>query len=559
LAVYTQYLAHTDESRPLFKGHESGAERLLRRTAVRLTSSNRWLGAHTGACFLGILSLEIVLRCTLLAGTGFPLPSFHDEFSYLLAGDTYASGRLANPPLAHPEFFEAEHVLLTPTYASKYQPGQGLFLALGEGIAGHPFFGVLLSVALACATLYWALLAWTPPIWAIAGGLSAIGIFGVVSYWVDSYWGGAVAFLGTVLSLGAWGRIRRRQQVRFGGLLAAGGVLLLLSRPYESSLLMVVLFASAFASVASFKGRTGQPAPAQRSALALACYAAPVLAIYAGFQLYLDYRVTGNAFRLPYLEYARQYDVISQLRHVPLSAPKPSANQRVSDLHSGFEVDAHAAALRRSVWEDTFAIVKNTSPGLVLLTLFVAIAASFRDRETRVLLALLVLPALPLYFETFSTLHYLAPFLACLMLLLFQSLESLFDRSGWLGNGRYVLVAVCLLFALGYFVYWKRSMLQKLPVETYAQRQRRAIVQKLERLPGRQLVFVRYSPDYSIHDEWVYNRADLQGAKVIFAHDLSTERDENLLTEYPGRQALRLTLSPTEATLAPLAGAANPK
>ncbi len=495
----------------------------------------------------------------MLVGTGLPRPSFHDEFSYLLASDTYASGRLANPPLPHPEFFEAEHVLLTPRYASKYQPGQGLFLAFGQRVFGHPFFGVLLSVALGCATLYWALLAWTPSAWAVAGGLSAIAIFGVVNYWVDSYWGGAVAFLGAVLALGSWGRIRLHRQYRFGALLAAGGALLLLTRPFESSLLLVVLFSTAFASALSSKGQAGLPPSASRSALTLFRYAAPVLALYAGFQLYFNYRVTGNALRLPYLEYARQYDVISQLRYVPLSFPKPSANQRVSDLHNIFEVDAHKAALRRSALDDTWAILQNTSPGLVLLTLFVAVLASIRDRETRVLLALLVPPGLPLYFETFATPHYLAPFLACLLLLLFQSSSSLFKQSGWLRSGRYVLVAVCLLSALGYLFYWKRTVLYKLSVETYAQSQRLSIGRRLNQLPGRQLVFVRYSPDYSIHYEWVYNPADLQQAKVIFAHDLSTERDETLLAEYPGRQALRLTLSPTQATLASLAAAVNPK
>jgi hypothetical protein len=553
-------LGYTDESRPVLAGQTAATQHFGRRLANGLAASRSWLSAHPAACFLGIFALEIILRCALLVGTGFPQPSFHDEFSYLLASETYAAGRLANSPLPHPEFFETEHVLLAPTYASKYQPGQGLFLAFGLRVFGHPFFGALLSVALGCAALYWALLAWTPPAWAIAAGLSAIGIFGVVSYWVDSYWGGGVAFLGTVLALGAWGRIRLRRQYRFGALLAAGSALLLLTRPFESSLLLLALFLSAFASAFSNSGKVDtSPSGSRRGAFILLAYAAPVLALYSGFQLYFNYRVTGNAFRLPYLEYARQYDVISQLRHVPLSSPKPSSNQRVSDLHNGFEVDAHNAALRRSIWDDTWAILQNTSPGLVFLALFVATLASFRDPETRVLLALLVLPALPLYFETFATPHYLAPFLACLMLLLFQSSSSLFKRYEWLGRGRYALVALCLLFGLGYFVYWKRTVLHKLSDATYAQSQRRSIRQQLEQLPGRQLVFVRYSPGYSIHDEWVYNQADLQQAKVIFAHDLSTERDQTLLAEFPGRQVLRLTLSPAEARLAPLSTAANPK
>ncbi len=500
---------------------------------------------------MGILAVEVILRCSLLVGTGFPVPSYHDEFSYLLAGDTYAAGRLANPPLSHPEFFETDHVLVAPTYASKYQPGQGLFLGFGQRVFGHPFFGVLLSVGLACATLYWALLAWTPPVWATAAGLSTIGIFGLVSYWVDSYWGGGVAFLGTVLALGAWGRIRLRGQYRFGSLLALGSALLLLTRPYESSLLLLALFASAF-SGAVFAGREPGLRLSRSNVFTLFAYAAPVLALYAGFQLYFDYRVTGNAFRLPYLEYARQYDVISQLRYAALSSPKPSLNQRVSEIHNLFEVSSHQQALQRTVLDDTWLLLENSSPGLVLLTLCVALLASFRDHETRRLLVLLVLPALPLYFETFATPHYLAPFLGCLLLLLFQSLSSLFNQAEWLGDSRFAVAALCVLFGLGYLGYWKQTVLRKLSHETYAQRQRRSILAQLDKLPGNQLVFVKYSSDYSIHDEWVYNRADLAQAKVVFAHDLSTERDQILQAEFPDHQALRLSLTSAEATLSPL-------
>ncbi len=59
---------------------------------------------------------------------------------------------------------------------------------------------------------------------------------------------------------------------------------------------------------------------------------------------------------------------------------------------------------------------------------------------------------------------------------------------------------------------------------------------RLRQSHGNHLVLVRYTSDHETQDEWVYNGADIDGSKVIWARDMDVANNRDLIRYYGDRK-----------------------
>ncbi|MDR3754732.1 MAG: hypothetical protein P4K78_12975 [Terracidiphilus sp.] len=482
-------------------------------------------------------------RIFVLSHTGLPQPSIHDEFGYLLGGDTLAHGRLANPPHALAEFFESPHELVRPMYAMKYPPALSMFLALGQVIFGAPFYGVLLSNVFMLSAFCLMLWAWVP----LRAGMIAATFFALIlsptMYWTDSYYGGSVTAGAAAVILLAVGLYRQRPTLLAGALFAAGALLLFLTRPYEGGVFTLAV-------IAVFAGEIWRCR--RRAAFAVALV---VLAAGAAWTCCYNKAVTGKPFLLPYMEHQRQYDVAPVLWFLPL-APQPDYHQpRLAALHgnNGWEVARYRDANKWPWWQRPIVaalkMLWTLSLGLLLaltVTFLVPIAWSDPVFRKMAVIACVFLAALSL--ETFVSAHYTAASWPAAALLIALWTEHAWRRKIF-KSSLGVLLGAMLLLSFGAIAFRSAraqyALIRNGRALSYRDQwpyRRAAMMRSLSALDRPQLVIVRYpSLDWDEGQEWVYNGADFDRQRVVFAHDFGAEKDRALLNYYPDRTALLLT------------------
>jgi hypothetical protein len=87
--------------------------------------------------------------------------------------------------------------------------------------------------------------------------------------------------------------------------------------------------------------------------------------------------------------------------------------------------------------------------------------------------------------------------------------------------------------------------------------ERMALEAQLRSLPGPQLVLVRYSPNHDPLLDWVYNGADIDRQKVVWARDMGPETNEELLQYYSDRRVWLLEADDVPPRLLPYAEMPN--
>ena len=513
---------------------------------------------------LTIFLLALIARLAVLPIEPIPQPAVHDEYSYLLMADTFAHGRVTNP--THPMWvhFETFRVNQQPTYSSMYYPAQGLFLAFGQVVFGHPFWGVWLSVGLMCAAFCWALQGWMPPAWAFLGGILAIIRLGTFSYWANSYWGGAVATIGGALVLGALPRIKRTRRVRDALILGLGLSILGNSRPYES----VFYSAPILIALALFLLRSKTPAAYTRRVL-LPLGTVLVITFFA--MGYYFWRCTGSPFRPPYTVNVTAYEAAPLFPWQDMGKTPTYRYLVMERFYAGWPVQQYYEARHSPTAHLLAKLLKGglffVGPVLGLPWLFLGwilpYGMSLRQfgPKTGMLLAICFLTAvglsLPVYFEP----HYAATICCAFYALELQALRriSVWDRHGkQRGRSlvRYLITACILLLVIRGFA--GRLHLPELPdfLQTWSVSRtgnfaRAAILNSVARQPGQDLIITRYGPDHDPNLEWVYNGADIDGSKVVWARDMGEEQNLELIRYFKDRKVWVLEPDFTPPRLSP--------
>jgi hypothetical protein len=271
---------------------------------------------------------------------------------------------------------------------------------------------------------------------------------------------------------------------------------------------------------------------------------APVIAVMLPtvlFIAYYNWRLTGNPLLTAHQLYTQNY-LTSPIFF--WSRQKPLLHYNNLQIEEYFNV--FAPRYYRASWENFWklSIEKVCLWWKVFLwagavPILMAVPLLLRQRTGRWLLGTAIF-CLAGFFVVVSPLpHYAAPALCLFYLVLVQALRHLrLVRF----RGRRIGLAIARAAIVLLFFQTATAIPERLRHPDVGLLDRAQIVRRLNRLPGRHLIIVHYGPRHRANIEWVYNDADIDGSKVVWARDMGAEQNAKLLAYYRDRRVWRLTV-----------------
>jgi len=292
------------------------------------------------------------------------------------------------------------------------------------------------------------------------------------------------------------------------------------------------------------------------------------LSLAGGWIGYYNWRVTGNPLLLPHLLNQRMYHT-QALFLWQTAKPAHSYNNRQFDFFYNVYVRSEYHRTledMKRVTVDKFENFWSVFLGPIAVLPAMMLPWVIFDRRPRLLITVFVISWLGLITVVWSIPHYAAPLTAVTFALLVQLMRHLRQvRFGGRPVGvAWVRASVLMsLMTLGTCCYAKLK-------EPYAwsygfspgNTVRAEIIRDLTNQPGRHLIMVRYAKKHYSDSEWVYNAADIDSSKVVWARELGTEQDQKLLHYFEDRHVWLLEpdfpeaieLKPYSAAPIPTAG-----